>query len=47
MDFLQLKTRYKLSGTITIIKYHNIILTEDLFRMLDIDMLLKEKKYNV
>ena len=47
MDFREAKTINKLTGTRRVIKYHNVILTEDLFRMLDIDMLLKEKKYNV
>ena len=48
MNFLELKRIFKVSGfAIRIIKYHNIILHEYQSKILNIDMIMTTRKYNV
>ena len=47
MDFLELKARHKLTGTITTIKYHNIVLHEYQSKILDIETIATTRKFNV
>ncbi len=47
MNFGESRTMKKLTGARVIYKYNNIILTEESHKILDLEMLLKSKKYNV